>query len=252
MIVPGVASVTFRDKTPQEVIQLAAKAGLGGIEWGGDIHVPVGHLEQAASICRLTKDAGLTVSGYGSYYVMGKSGEEGMRFGDVLDTARALHAPVIRIWAGEKSSRESTPAYRKRALDETKERADEAGRYGIRLAFEFHDDTLNDGYEACCELLTELAHPQVSTLWQPLHGAGPAINGAGIDLIRSWIVGVHIFHWWPKAEMRLPLVEGEEDWRRYMDRLSGIPGNISGNLEFVKDDSPDQFLRDAATLLELF
>jgi len=251
MIVPGLISVTFRNKTTEEVVSLALKAGLKGIEWGGDIHVPVGNINRAAKVSGLTRDAGLKVSAYGSYYTVGKSHDEGIRFADVLDTAEALNAPLIRIWAGEKGSRESTPGYRRKVLEETREIADEAGRKGIGLAFEFHENTLNDTYEACCELLTDMDHPGINTLWQPVHGAGPVINGAGIDMIRQWITGVHIFHWWPKAEMRLPLRQGAGDWKVYIDRLSGIQGTIYGNLEFVKDNSPEQFLNDAETLLEL-
>lgn len=251
MLLPGVASVTFRDRTPQEVVKLAVQAGLAGIEWGGDIHVPVGHFEQAATISRLTEDAGLIVSGYGSYYTVGKSSDEGILFIDVLNTAKALNTPVIRIWAGEKSSRGSSRIYRRKILDETRAIADEAGRHGVLLAFEFHDDTLNDTYESCCELLTDLAHPQVKTYWQPLHGAGPDINGVGIDMILPWIVGVHVFHWWPKAEVRLPLQDGANHWKEYIHKLSSISEAVPCNLEFVKDNSPEQFLKDASTLLEL-
>ena len=251
MIVPGIASVTFRDKTPEEVIDLAVEAGLQGIEWGGDIHVPVGPFAHAASVGQQTRASGLQVSAYGSYYTVGKSREEGERFVDVLETAKALNAPMIRIWAGAQGSRAATRAYRKKVLDETREIANEAGRAGIGLAFEFHDNTLNDHYTACCELLTDLAHPQVRTYWQPLHGAGPDINGTGISMILPWIVGVHVFHWWPKAEMRLPLKEGKNDWKQYISQLAEISGTIPYNLEFVKDNSSEQFRKDANTLLEL-
>lgn len=36
----GLTSISFRGKTCTEVIGLAKKAGLDGIEWGGDVHVP--------------------------------------------------------------------------------------------------------------------------------------------------------------------------------------------------------------------
>jgi len=251
MILSGVASVTFRGHTPQEIIALTVEAGLKGIEWGGDIHVPAGHLEQATTVGRLTREAGLIVSAYGSYYTVGKSRDEGIRFEEVLKTAEALNAPIIRIWAGEKSSIEATKAYRRKVVEETKEIADKAGRRGICLAFEFHDNTLNDTYLASKELLIELAHPHIKTYWQPLHGAGPDINGMGIDLILPWIVGVHIFHWWPRAEVRLPLQDGINDWKQYIFQLSKISETISCNLEFVKDNSPEQFLNDANVLLDL-
>jgi sugar phosphate isomerase/epimerase len=40
MIHTALASVTFRHLTFEEIIELVRKAGLDGIEWGGDIHVP--------------------------------------------------------------------------------------------------------------------------------------------------------------------------------------------------------------------
>ena len=38
----SVASVTFRRKSVCEVAELARRAGLDAVEWGGDIHVPPG------------------------------------------------------------------------------------------------------------------------------------------------------------------------------------------------------------------
>ncbi|MDX2432583.1 MAG: TIM barrel protein [Bacteroides sp.] len=251
MIKPGLTSVTFRDKSPGELVRLALKAGLRGIEWGGDIHVPAGEPELAEEAYRLTMEAGLEVSAYGSYYVVGRSRDEGLRFEDVLQTADLLHAPVLRLWAGEVGSRESDSGYRRKVVDETRELADMAGKMGIRLAFEFHDNTLNDSYEACDSLFHELDHPEISTYWQPVHGAGPLINRAGIDCILPWICGFHIFHWWPDAEVRLPLRDGAGDWKQYLHILSRIPGSLFGSLEFVKDDSDEQFFEDAKTLVEL-
>ena len=92
----GLTSVTFRQKSPEEIIALAKEAGLTGIEWGGDIHVPAGDTKTASEIGRKTREAGLAVLSYGSYY----RGDEGEDFAPVLASAKALGAPVIRIWAG--------------------------------------------------------------------------------------------------------------------------------------------------------
>lgn len=251
MIIPGLISVTFRNKKPEEIVILAIKAGLKGIEWGGDIHVPTGQLNQAEKVHKLTVESGLNVSAYGSYYTVGKSKGEGIRFADVLETAKTLHAPIIRVWAGEIGSAESSAGYRKKVIEETLEIADAAGKEGIRLALEFHENSLNDTYESCYELLSKLDHPMIKTYWQPIHGAGPVVNGDGIDLILPWIAGVHVFHWWPNAEKRLTLQEGIKDWSVYVNRLSKLPETIFASLEFVKDDSTKHFFNDAKTLLEL-
>lgn len=251
MIVPGIASVTFRRRSPRQVIDLALKAGLQGIEWGGDIHVPLGQIQVAKEVGQLSTQAGLNVSAYGSYYTVGKSKDFGLKFSEVLDTAEALNAPIIRVWAGNRSSANASESYRRKVLEECWEIAQLAQERMVCLAFEFHDNTLNDTYSSSIALLSKLDHPAIKTYWQPIHGAGAELNAAGIELILPWIVGVHIFHWWPRAEIRLPLIAGLDHWKRYLHCLAKAERSIPGNLEFVKEDSSEQFHEDASTLLAL-
>ena len=63
----GVTSVSFRQHTPQQIIAAAAAAGLDGIEWGADVHVPAGDLAAAEQVRQLTQAAGLEVLSYGGY-----------------------------------------------------------------------------------------------------------------------------------------------------------------------------------------
>src|SRR6185312_13188931 len=100
MISPGLVSITFRALTPAEVIALARQAGLRGIEWGGDIHVPHGNGARAREVKEMTAEAGLTVAAYGSYYRAGQADSSGLTFDAVLETALELGAPLIRVWAG--------------------------------------------------------------------------------------------------------------------------------------------------------
>ena len=50
MIRTGLCSVTFRSLPPREVVRVAAEANLDGIEWGADVHVPVGELATAEDV----------------------------------------------------------------------------------------------------------------------------------------------------------------------------------------------------------
>src|SRR5215212_11999351 len=100
MLTSGLVSVTFRPLAPREIVQLAAAAGLRGIEWGGDIHVPHGDLQAARAVRQITADAGLQVLAYGSYFRF----QPAAAFEPVLETALALGAPLIRIWAGSQPS----------------------------------------------------------------------------------------------------------------------------------------------------
>ncbi|HEY0258189.1 MAG TPA: hypothetical protein VGC39_12150 [Candidatus Methylacidiphilales bacterium] len=57
----GLVSVSFRSLNPEEVIPLVQQAGFQSIEWGGDIHVPAGDVQQAQIVGRQTSEAGLHV-----------------------------------------------------------------------------------------------------------------------------------------------------------------------------------------------
>ncbi|MCX7868671.1 MAG: hypothetical protein N2322_01855, partial [Terrimicrobiaceae bacterium] len=103
---PGLVSISFRQLAPAEIVRLCTRAGLGLVEWGGDVHVPHGNLEAAKSVRRLTADAGLHTAAYGSYLRLGQP-EPSLEA--VLDTAAELGAPVVRVWAGSKGSAEATP-----------------------------------------------------------------------------------------------------------------------------------------------
>lgn len=40
MFAAGLVSVSFREERPESILREASAAGLSGIEWGGDVHVP--------------------------------------------------------------------------------------------------------------------------------------------------------------------------------------------------------------------
>jgi hypothetical protein len=62
-----------------------------------------------------------------------------------------------------------------------------------------------------------------------------------------WLSTVHVFSWWP-SNNRLPLAARESLWRPVLDRLAAEPREINALLEFVADDSTEQFTQDAADL----
>ncbi len=241
----GVASVTFRKLAPHRVIDATVRAGLEAIEWGGDVHVPPGNAAHARDMGRATRDAGLAVSSYGSYYVAG----EGQEFAPVLDAAVALGAPVIRIWAGRRPSAESDAGYRSRVVCDVAATAALAHAEGVRIALELHGGTLTDELGSARNLLEEIAAPNAGTYWQPPVGASVEDALALLGALKPWLVHLHVFHWSPGTERR-PLVEGRERWRRYL-HAAAAPGVHVAMLEFVRDDSEDQFMQDAAVLKEL-
>jgi sugar phosphate isomerase/epimerase len=248
MISPGLVSITFRKLTPTEIVALVRQGGLRGIEWGGDIHVPHGNLARAREVRGLTHDAGLTVAAYGSYYRAAASEAAGLSFGSVLETAVALGAPVIRVWAGPAASAAATAELRAQVTADLRRIATLAAAVRIGISLEFHNGTLTDTGPSTLQLLTDVNHPNLSTYWQPPLEQDTA---AGLHDLRSllpWLTHVHVYQWRQGSTDRLPLADGADRWRSFLDLALTAAGDRYAMLEFVEGDAPENFLRDAATL----
>jgi 3-dehydroshikimate dehydratase len=246
MINPGLVSITFRKLSPRDIIGLCMQGGVQGIEWGGDVHVPHGDVKTARRVRKMTEDAGLTVCSYGSYY---KFDNPDLTFEAVLETGLELGAPVIRIWAGTKGSAEAEEDYRKRIADESYQAAELASGENIILAYEFHRNTLTDTAESARNLLEkEAPHTALGTYWQPPTDESFQERQDGLKKVLLKLLWLHVFTWRQGTNERLPLSEGEKEWKRYFDIVRKGEGYHWALLEFVQDDSPEAFLRDAGTL----
>ena len=158
MMQAGLVSVTFKEMPCEDVIRHAQAAGLKAIEWHGLDHVPHGDLEIAHRIRQRTLDAGLAMAAYGSYYVLGQSEGMGLSFDTVLQTAEALDAPMIRVWAGHKNPDQTPDHIRTHIVEEAGRVADLAAEEQIKIVLEFHVGTLTQTGESCAELLCDLDH----------------------------------------------------------------------------------------------
>lgn len=254
MIRTGLTSITFRKLSVDAVVDLAGRAGLDGIEWGGDIHVPHGDLDRARVVRQRTSDAGLTVSSYGSYYRPGARQAENPDPVEVLDTARELGAPLLRVWAGDTPSAKADEATRAAVIDATAHLARQAHAQAVRVAFEYHRNTLTDADDSTARLLEGLARDGVGTYWQPRPDWSEDERLASLGHVRDRLEALHVFYWRPLADGgldRRPLVEGRDAWRDYFRLADETGRDLWALLEFVADDSPEQFLDDARLLREL-
>ncbi len=243
---PGLVSVTFRKLSPGEIIALCLEAGLSGIEWGGDIHVPHGDLAKAREVGDLTLSAGLSVAAYGSYFRL--ASEKTPTFSDVLATAKAVGAPLIRIWAGDRGSAVADEAYWRSLTSEALRCADLAGAEQIALAYEFHGGTLTDAPQSALRLLEATRHPFIKALWQPPVGYTTDEALESLRAVLPWLHHVHVFHWWPDASHRLPLAEGRDRWAAYLREIQSVHPGADLLMEFVRGDDPEAFFEDAAVL----
>lgn len=249
MIFGGLVSVTFRQLAVEEIILLVVKAGLNGIEWGGDIHVPHGDTKKAARVNQMMADAGLSTVEYGSYYRAGHP--EDLDFGCVLDTALALGSPAVRVWAGKMPSVQADEAYRCRVMEDACRIHWMAKKHGIGIHFEYHAGTLTDTLESALQLLNSIPLPNVNTLWQPPAGSRLQDNIKAIQMLSSRLSHMHVFSWElpPTGGIqRLPFGAHRDQWTMYLSALQALPGDHFALLEFVANDDPEQFMQDAAAL----
>jgi sugar phosphate isomerase/epimerase len=251
-ILPGLVSVTFRKLTPPQIVELVSLGRLVGVEWGGDVHVPHGDLARGEEVGRMTRDAGLAVAAYGSYFEVGESEAEGLSFASVLETALALGAPLIRVWAGRSGPAQTDATTRQRIIADSQRIAELAAAARVPVAFEFHGGTLTENAESALDLLSAVHHPNLATLWQAPVGMDDAACVASLCQVLPQVRNVHVFHLAPDNPAdRRPLAEGAARWRTLFNILSETNRAHYALLEFVANDDPQSFLRDAQTLREL-
>ncbi len=236
----GLTSVTFRKLSCDEIIALAKQAGCACIEWGGDVHVT--DINTARSVREKYGAAGIDTHSFGSYYRLGEGNEEG--FSGVCEIARTLGAEIIRVWLGDKGSKDIDEGCFEALALEARRLGEKAAAHGLTVAFEFHRNTLNDTGEVSNRFLRRVGLPDVKTYWQPMYTGRDMEN---LKAVLQDTVVVHLFKW-NRLGVRYPLARGEKEIRGFLDILK--EGNYSGDiiLEFVKGDSPAQFLKDFQTL----
>ena len=237
----GMTSVTFRDKTPEEIIALTKQAKLQGIEWGSDVHVPVGNLELAKEIGDKTRAAGLEVFSYGSYHIIGDEG-----FASVAETAVALGCKVVRVWGTKIPSASCTEEDYEKAINALLEISDIAAKYGITVAMEFHHNNINDCAKSSLKLLQAVNRDNIKTYWQPLYDVNT--NLEHIEALKPYMMNVHVYNWvYTKPITRKMLAENQSDFEQYFPAAG--PRNYI--LEFVKDNSVENFFIEAALLRKM-
>ncbi|MEO8204662.1 MAG: TIM barrel protein [Chthoniobacterales bacterium] len=244
---PGLVSVTFRKYIVDEIIALVLDAELESIEWGGDIHVPHGDVETARLVAKKTTDHGLHVASYGSYYRLGESEKAGLSYEKVLESAVALGAPVIRVWAGSKGSADTVAATRKAIEEDALCITELTAKAGLEVAFEFHSNTLTDTCESTLSLLKAINNPALKTFWQVLPALSVEENSDCLRQLFPWLSNIHVFQW-TESFQKMPLREGSAEWPEYLKILHGQGDKRPLLLEFVHNDTREALLEDAATL----
>jgi 3-dehydroshikimate dehydratase len=251
MIFSGLCSLTLAESSPAEIVALCVESQLTHIEWWGKAHVPAGDLGRAREVGDLTRAAGLKIATYGSYYRVGESESQGLSFDDVRQTAVALQAPAIRVWAGTHGSDTCSQQQRAAVIADTMRIADLCAGAGVDLVFEYHGGSLTDCNESAVAFAAAVQHPSVFFGWQPPVGISTDGGVEGLRAILPGLATIHVFNWLKGPDgqtVRRPLGEAVAEWREYFDTAAADGRDHVALLEFVKDNSVEQFLADAKVL----
>ncbi len=212
----GVVSVSFRDVSPQRILEAAAAAGLSCVEWGSDVHAPAGDRERLDGIAALQRRFGIVCSSYGTYFRLGETSLSELP--DHIAAARLLGTDVLRLWCGSKSGADMTAAERDGLLAECRRAARIAETEGVRLCMVCHMRTLTERPLDAVWLMEQVASPAFRMYWQPFQWQTAAENIENAALIAPYAERIHVFHW--KGSDRLPLRDGIAEWRAYLAKFS--------------------------------
>lgn len=248
MLTSGLTSVTFRKYEVEKVACLARQAGLKGMEWGGDIHVPPMNKAAIKRAVSATQKEGLKTFSYGSYYSPMKEQDYLGEAEKIFETCRLLECARVRVWAGDKWRNEATDREYGEFVARMRRVGELALRYGVTVCFEHHQNTFCDSGEHALSALRDIAKENVRTYWQPIQPATEE-NLACLALLKEYTDTVHVYHWtgWD----RHLLSEGKARWQNYLRALHGEEREIPCLIEFTKDDAEENFFSDAECLLSL-
>lgn len=241
----GLASVTFRKKTVEEVVEIAKNNGVFYIEWGADVHVK--SIEEAKKALKLCNDAGVKISSYGSYYRVGSNKTDEWK--NICAIANEMSASSIRVWLGTKNSEDTDEKEYENLLEDARKMCDIASEYNINISAECHDNTFNNNTYAFLKFKEDLQRDNFTTYFQSRY-TKPEYDLDRIDKTFEFIENVHVSY----RDLFREQLFAKKD-KKYIDKLINklISKNFDGivMIEFTKADSEKCFSNDVSKLREI-
>ena len=240
----GLVSISFRALLPEEIVKISKDAGLAFIEWGSDVHAKPSDRERLSYIKRLTEDAGLKISSYGSYFKLTEN--DLAELPSYIDAAKVLGTGIIRIWCGNKNYTDMTEEEREALIEEARRAAKIAEDAGVKLCMECHNNTFTNCLEGAIRLMESVNSPAFRMYWQPNQFRTFQENCLYAEKMAKYTEVIHVFNW--EGREMYPLSDGIEVWKKY---LSYFDENIPLLLEFMPDNLPETLPREAEALFKI-
>lgn len=237
----GMTSLTFRHHSIEEVIRIAATAGIDGIEWGVAEDHAVSD-ENIDKIKRLSAESEIEIFSLGSYCRM-TDDEECKK---TVDMAVRLSAPIIRVWAGRKSPWNCSEEEFWQVVEKTRKMADYAAIFGITLGFEYHRFSLTETAESAVRLAKAIDRENVRLYWQIDERVSYEENINNLQMITPYLAGIFHFQNYSLDVKCQPLELISNDIEGYLKPF--LETDDKALVEFVKDGSEASFYQDVSVL----
>ena len=238
----GVVSISFRDKSPAEILAAAKAAGLSCVEWGSDVHAPCRQPEKLREIAALQEQYGISCCSYGTYFRVTRNQPEEIL--PYIEAARILGTDVLRIWCGLTGFHEETE--KAEIYARARKLAQIAAQESVTLCLECHPGTMTDCKEGALAMMEAAGSDHFKLYWQPNQYKTEEENRQYIQSLKPWLTHVHVFQW--AGPEKYPLADGKEIWKQYLSLLGG-PRKLL--FEFMPDGKIETLSREADALREI-
>lgn len=238
----GVASVTFRNKTVEETVEICKKEQVEYIEWGSDVHIKTN--DDAAKAKELCDNANIKICSYGSYYSVGSGKHDEWKL--ICENAKIMGAESIRVWLGKKDSEKTSDEEYKNILEDCRAICDIAKEYGLIVSPECHDNTFNNNTDSILRFIKDLERDNFRTYFQSRYFR-MEYDLDRIDRTFEHILNMHVSYWDMKREQRFRKKD-----KNYLDTLlkKMLSKDFDGIviLEFTKNSDEKEFAKDIEKL----
>lgn len=209
----GLASIAFRHLSVEQIIEAAKNAGLTYIEWGSDVHAPKDDLENLDRVAKLTREAGLEISSYGTYFKTSSNAPEEIL--DYITAAKRLGTNILRVWCFTTAD----PVEKERRYEVCRRVAEIAEENGVVICAECHSDTMTDNAESSLELMQKVNSPAFGMYWQAHEYFTAEENLEFIKAVVPYVTNVHVYN--GQGQEMLMLKQAEDAWEQYVKVLGG-------------------------------
>jgi sugar phosphate isomerase/epimerase len=239
----GMTSSTFYNNDVDTVLKYAKTASICGIEWGEGKHIPFGDITTATNVLNKTIDCGIKIFSFASYYIPG----EDMDFLKTLFVAKALGAPIIRIWAGKESFDNIDSNKYNKICKDSYDASIMAKEENIKVAFEYHQHSLTDNSKSALRLMNDIGSDNIYLYWQPNGMLDVNGNSSELTDILPFLAGnIHIHNY--KNEEYHSLEKIKTDLQTYFKILKKENKQFNALIEFTANNKFENFVEDVRIL----